>query len=116
MPNKDKPEQGPDQHGQARHLADKAQRALAAGDVEQAERLRAQADHTDPELVADVLDEREAGPVDPNDVAPASDEEVAAITREIRPRSAAPSRAGIVGPGSGADGSGVGTGGPTQKR
>jgi hypothetical protein len=88
---------------------------MAAGEFDRAATLRAQADRTDPESVADVLDERAAGPVDPADVAPASDEEVAAITREVRPRSAAPSRAGITGPGSGADGAGVGAGGPTQK-
>jgi transcription elongation GreA/GreB family factor len=116
MPDKDKPEHGPDQHGQARHLAEKAQQAAAEGDFERAEKLRAQADRTDPEAVADVLDERELGPLNPDDVRPASDEEVAAITRTIQPKSDAPSRAGIVGPGSGADGAGVGTGGPTQKR
>ena len=115
MADKDKPEHGPDQHGQARHLAERAAEAAAEGDTERAERLSIQADRTDPEAVADVLDEREAGPLNPDDSRPASDAEVAAITRTVQPHSAAPSRAGVTGSGSGADGVGGGTGGPTRK-
>ncbi|MBW4024126.1 MAG: hypothetical protein HIU92_13540 [Proteobacteria bacterium] len=115
MADNDKVNAAPDQHGQARHLADKAREAAEAGDHERAAALSAQARHADAEALATARQERDEGPVDPDDVKPASDEEVAAITRTVRPHSSAPSRAGIVGPGSGADGEGVGAGGPTQK-
>ena len=115
MADNDKVNAAPDQHGQARHLAEKARKAAESGDRDRAAALAAQADRTDPQSVANVRDEMDAGPVDPDDVRPASDDEVAAITRTVRPHSSAPSRAGITGPGSGADGEGVGAGGPTKK-
>lgn len=90
----------------ARNLAEQALRAQDAGDDEEAERLYAEAERTDPQAVISVLQEHAA---DPNDTAtgadaePGNDEEVAAMTRTVEPGSAAPSRAGISGPGSGAD-------------
>jgi lipopolysaccharide biosynthesis regulator YciM len=94
-------------HGIARHLAELAVQAQAAGDDDRAEMLFAEAEKTDPEAVAAFLADRAA---DPNDTAtsadaePQDDEEIAAMTRTVQPGSAAPSRAGITGPGSGADG------------
>jgi hypothetical protein len=94
-------------HGNARHLAELAVAAQAAGDDDRAELLFAEAEKTDPEAVAAFLADRAA---DPNDTAtgidaePQNDEEIAAMSRTVQPGSAAPSRAGITGPGSGADG------------
>ena len=61
---------------------------------------------TDPEAVANVLQERAGDPLPPRtgtDAAPQNDEDIAAMTRTIQPRSDAPPRSGITGPGSGAD-------------
>jgi len=100
---KDSPEAGPDKHEQARRLVAAALRAQAAGDDAEAERLFDQAQRTDPEAVANVLQERDAAlAADLADVS-GSDAEVAAITETVLPDADAPSRAGIGGAGSGAD-------------
>lgn len=100
---KDKPESGPGKHEQARRLAEAALRAQDAGDDAEAERLFDQAQRTDPEAMADELQERNAALREDLADTPASDEEVAAINETVEPHSDAPSRAGISGPGSGAD-------------
>jgi hypothetical protein len=72
------------------------------GDLDKAERLMEDARRTDPEAVAEALAETTQGAsLDAAEVG--SDAEVAAIGRTIQPGSAAPSRAGITGSGSGAD-------------
>lgn len=101
-------DKGPDyeggKHDPARALAEKALRAEAAGDADEADRLFAEAEKTDPEAAADVLqDDMAIADATTADTRPASDEELAAMTTTVRPRSDAPSRAGITGPGSGAD-------------
>ena len=63
-----------------------------------------QAGKTDPDAVSDVLAERTDGGAPGADILPQDDEEIAALSRTIEPRSAAPSRAGITESGSGADG------------
>jgi hypothetical protein len=101
------PEDRPDNHGdgkhsQARQLADKAIRLEAAGDQDGADRLFAEATRADPDAVAAALEE--AGAERPASAAPpASDAEVAGISRTIQPGADAPDRAGIGGFGSGAD-------------
>jgi hypothetical protein len=94
-------------HATARRLAELAVEAQAAGDDDRAELLFAEAEKTDPEAVATFLAERASDPADTAtsaDAEPQNDEEVAAMTRTVQPGSAAPSRAGITGSGSGADG------------
>ena len=98
---KDKPESGPDKHGQARRLAEAALREQSAGNDAEAERLLDQATRTDPEAVANVLQERDAALR--ADLGPADDREVAEIGETVSPKTDAPSRAGITGAGSGAD-------------
>ena len=94
---------GEDKHGLARRLADASMRARRKGNGDEAERLMAEATRTDPEAAAEALAEtRQGAKLDAAEVT--SDEEVAAITRTIQPNSDAPSRAGITGSGSGADG------------
>jgi hypothetical protein len=93
-------------HSIARHLAELAVQAQAAGDDDKAELLFTEAEKTDPEAVAAFLADRASDPNDTatsSDAEPQNDEEIAAMSRTIQPRSAAPSRAGISGPGSGAD-------------
>ena len=93
-------------HARARLLAEKALAAQTAGDDDEADRLFAEADRIDPEAVANVLQERAGDPLPPRtgtDTAPQNDEDIAAMTRTIQPRSDAPPRSGITGPGSGAD-------------
>ena len=93
--------------GIARHLAELAVEAQAAGDDDRAELLFAEAEKTDPEAVAAFLADRAANPNDTAtgaDAEPQNDEEIAAMSRTVQPGSAAPSRADITGPGSGADG------------
>ncbi len=90
-------------HGGARQLAEAAERAQADGDDAQADALLDQALRTDPDGLADALAQDEDGPALAGDADTASDDEVAAISREVRPGSDAPSRAGITGSGSGAD-------------
>ncbi len=100
---KDHPESGPDKHEQARRLVEAALRAQARGDDAEAERLFDQAQRTDPEAVANVLQERDAALTADLVDATTSDEEVAAITETLDPDADAPPRAGISGAGSGAD-------------
>jgi hypothetical protein len=90
-------------HSQARQLAEKAIRAEAAGKEDEANALFAEANRIDPSAVEAALSD--AGSDYRAAVEPAgNDEEVARMSREIRPDSAAPSRAGITDSGSGADG------------
>ena len=91
-----------DKHGGARAEADAAARAQARGDDEEAARLSEQALRTDPESVENQLLQGE-GTVPPGDSGTASDAEIDRMSREIKPHSDAPSRAGITGSGSGAD-------------
>ena len=92
-------------HESARHEAEAALRAQERGDNAEAERLFEQANRTDPEALEDVL--QEGGAPLPSDTAGIpDDEEVARISREIKPHSDAPSRSGITPSGSGADGMG----------
>ena len=91
-------------HGGARQLMDAADRAVAEGDDTKADDLIDQALRTDPDGLADALaQDRDAAPL-PGDADVPDDDEVAAISRTIQPKSDAPSRAGITGAGSGADG------------
>ena len=91
-------------HGSARQMVDAANRALAEGDDTRAGDLMDQALRTDPDGLADALAQDEDAPALPGDSGTASDEEVAAISRTVQPHADAPSRAGITGSGSGADG------------
>ncbi len=95
-------------HGAARHLAEQALRAQAAGDEEEADRLFAEAERADPQAVAALLEERRddgGAALAPQDdaEAPQDDAEIAAQSRTVEPGADAPSRAGISGRGSGAD-------------
>jgi hypothetical protein len=93
---------GAGKYGQARALADKAMRLEAEGDQEGADRLYDEAQRIDPDALAAALDEAvtsRPAQVEP----PASDREVAAISRTIQPHADAPDRSGITGSGSGAD-------------
>ena len=100
---KDRPESGPDKHEQARRLAEAALRAEREGNDAEAERLFQQAERTDPEALANVLQERNAALAADLTDRPGADDEVAAITGTVEPHSDAPSRSGISGSGSGAD-------------
>jgi len=96
-----------DKHAAARRLAEQAVQAQAEGEDEQAERLFAEAERIDPDAVIAVLGERAGDPDDTAtgaDAEPQNDEEIAAMSRTIQPGADAPSRAGISGRGSGADG------------
>lgn len=90
-------------HEAARHMAEAALRAEAAGDTTQAESLLEQAERTDPDAVIDVVSERSdmALPV------AADDTELSTMSETVQPGSDAPSRAGISGSGSGADNQGL---------
>ncbi len=93
-------------HGAARLLAEQALRAQAEGDEEKAERLLTEAERADPDAAIAVLQEHASDANDAAtgaDAAPQDDEEIAAMSRTIEPNSAAPSRAGVSGRGSGAD-------------
>ena len=91
-------------HGSARQQVDAATRAQAEGDDTRADDLLDQAMHTDPDGLADALaQDRDAAPL-PGYMDAPDDEAVAAISRTIQPHGDAPSRAGITGSGSGADG------------
>ncbi len=92
-------------HGTAREFAERAVAAEAWGDQDEADRLFAEAERIDPEAVANVLSQRVTDRA--SDPGPQRDEEVAAITRTVKPGQDAPSRAGITGSGSGADGEGT---------
>ena len=91
-------------HLRARQLAEQAVAAQAAGDDDEADRLFAEATRVDPSAVDAVLSEavvtrQPAG-------AAQRDREIAAMTRTVGAKDA-PSRAGVPGPGSGADGQGT---------
>ena len=88
----------------ARQEVDAATRAQAAGEDDRANELLDQALRTDPDGLADALaQDRGAAPL-PGDMDAPDDDAVAAISRTIQPHADAPSRAGITGSGSGADG------------
>jgi len=95
-------------HGAARLLAEQAVAAQARGDDEEADRLFAQAERSDPDAVIAVLQERaaEAPGRTGGDAMPQDDAEIAAMSRTVEPGSDAPSRAGVSGRGSGADNQG----------
>jgi hypothetical protein len=94
---------GEGKHGQARRLADAALKAQREGRHDEAERLFDEAQRTDPAALEDALMEsRDGAKQDAAEIG--TDEEVARISRTVEPGSAAPSRATITGPGSGADG------------
>ncbi len=86
---------GTDEVDSNKHGAARAQ--AETGDIDQAQ-------HTDPDALATVL--AEDGPVISGDGGTATDAEVAQISRQISPGADAPSRSGITGSGSGADGMG----------
>ncbi|EHH68947.1 hypothetical protein [Gluconobacter morbifer] len=89
----DDPFEGEDRkHATATQLAEAALRARKSGDMTKAEQLMDEAERTDPEAAANVLAQSDAVL---DSATPASDEEVAAMTRTVEPHSDAPSRAGI---------------------
>ncbi|WP_408873957.1 hypothetical protein [Gluconobacter roseus] len=93
----------------ATEQAEAALRARDSGDNALAERLLDEAERTDPEALANVLQRDSDSPAGRGHrpPPPASDEEVAAITRTVQPGSDAPSRAGIVDGNGDMDGSGA---------
>lgn len=98
-------------HAAARQMAEQALRAQAAGNVDEADRLFAAAERIDADAVVAVLQERRDDPTanagampQDDDGGPQDDAEIAAISRTIEPGGDAPSRAGVSGRGSGADG------------
>jgi hypothetical protein len=94
---------GEGKHGIARHLVDASMQAQRDGRLDEADRLMDEAVRTDPQAVEDaLLETRQGARLDAAEIG--TDAEVAAITRTIQPGSDAPSRAGITGSGSGADG------------
>lgn len=94
---------GEGKHGQARQLADAALKAQREGRLDDADRLFAEATRADPQAVEDALMQSDEGAkYDAAEIG--TDAEVASISRTIEPGSDAPSRAGITGSGSGADG------------
>ena len=101
---------GAEKHGQARSLVEAALRARREGEDDRADLLMEQARRTDPLAVEDLLMEigpHELSPDEPAVVdAAGSDREIELMSRQVEPGSDAPSRAGITGSGSGADGQG----------
>ena len=91
-------------HLTARQLAGQAIAAEEAGDGDEAERLFAAADRIDPDAVITLLQERANEPPANAPTEEQDDDEIAAMSRTVQPDSAAPSRAGVSGRGSGADG------------
>ena len=90
-------------HQTARSLAEKAIRAQARGDGDEADALFAEANRIDPEAVANALSEGVTDRVQGEATEPQDDAEIAAMSRTVEPGSDAPSRSGIGGRGSGAD-------------
>ena len=90
-------------HLAARQLAERALQAQAEGDGDEADRLFAEAERADPQAVIAVLEERGGSRTGAADMMPQDDDEIAAMSRTIEPGSAAPSRSGVSGRGSGAD-------------
>ncbi len=101
---------GAEKHGQARSLVEAALRARREGEDDRADLLMEQARRTDPQAVEDLLMEVGPGELSPDGAGLAdeagSDREIELMSRQIEPGSDAPSRAGITGSGSGADGQG----------
>lgn len=94
---------GEGKHGIARRLVDASMTAQREGRLDEAERLMDEAVRTDPSAVEDALMEtRQGAKLDAAEIG--TDAEVAAISRTIEPEADAPSRAGVTGSGSGADG------------
>lgn len=90
-------------HLAARQLAERALQAQADGDSDEADRLFAEAERADPQAVTAVLEERGGSRTGTSDTMPQDDDEIAAMSRRVEPGSAAPSRSGVSGRGSGAD-------------
>lgn len=90
-------------HASARQMAERALRAQADGDADEADRLFAEAERIDADAVVAVLQEHRGDPVLAADAAPQNDAEIAAMSRTVEPGADAPSRAGVSGSGSGAD-------------
>ena len=93
-------------HGTARQMAERAIKAQAAGDDEEADRLFAEAARIDPDAVSAALSGRAGDPADVAtgaDADPQDDAEIAGMSQTVEPGADAPSRSGITGPGSGAD-------------
>lgn len=108
----DSPFEGEDRkYRVATEQAEAALRARQIGDDILAERLLDEAERTDPEALANVLqrdsDNSDSRAPSHRTSPPASDEEVAAITRTVQPGSSAPPRAGILDGNGDADGSGA---------
>ena len=95
-----------DRRTTARGMVAKAEDARSAGNDDEADRLLDEADRVDPQAVGDAL--AAEGPhaeiAGEPDAASDADEEVRLMTATVEPHSDAPSRAGITGEGSGADG------------
>lgn len=90
-------------HLTARQLAEQAIAAEQSGDADEAERLFAAADRVDPEAVITVLQERANERPATALTQKQDDDEIAAMSRTVQQHSAAPSRAGVSGGGSGGD-------------
>ncbi len=96
-------------HLHARQLAEQAIRAQTEGEDEKADLLFAEAARIDPDAVANALSAAAADPMDGatgSDADPQDDAALEAISRTVEPESDAPSRSGVGGRGSGADGQG----------
>lgn len=101
-------DEGPrSKHGEARALADAALRAREAGETDRADMLLEQARRTDPDAVADLLQQSGSDPSTQGEPEEPSsddvDEELALMSTQVQPHADAPSRSGITGSGSGAD-------------
>jgi hypothetical protein len=92
-----------DKHEAARHMAEAAMRAEAAGDVDQAASLLDQAEKTDPTAVVETVSEYSGDTIPTAE----DDTELSTASETVVPGSDAPSRAGITGSGSGADNQGL---------
>lgn len=94
---------GEGKHGQAAGVIAAALAARRDGRGDEADRLLAEARRIDPEAVTAALERAPDSLADDDASGTAGDEEVAAISREVPPGAAAPSRAGITGSNSGSD-------------
>ena len=90
-------------HAAARQMAERAIKAQAAGDDEEAGRLFDEAARIDPDAVSAALAERAGDAATGADAGTQDDAEIAALSRTLEPGSDAPSRSGVTGAGSGAD-------------
>ncbi|MDT7952458.1 MAG: hypothetical protein RQ966_13225 [Acetobacteraceae bacterium] len=91
-----------DKHELARNLAEAALRAKADGDPDRAASLLEEAQRVDPSAAVDALAETGGVTLPQED-----DTDLAVESETVVPGSDAPSRAGITGSGSGADGQGL---------